>query len=723
MNLHESNYRPASKNARLPLCRHIYVVVTLIVGLGGNVLAQQLENNRTTASGNAEEQIVDYSAIFFSKYKPNTALDMVQQIPGFILDDINNNRGYGASAGNILINGRRPGSKEDALSAILGRIPASQVERVELIRGQVRGVDLRGHTVVANVILHDNSPAGVRWEAGVRRNTLVDRLLFRGNISVSDNWNDIDFNMGLNGERSSTGENSPEDVFNGANILTEKRFDTSVERGYKTSANINASTWIGETLFQINSKLSIETEKEPKKSRRIPQVPGIQRRTELFFDNPESHEIELGVNAERLFKEDLLGKLIFLYNYSDSTKGSTQTRLNAAGDQTFFRDANSNRDDNEAIARLELNWTGLSGHAIQANMEGAFNSLDNSLAQTEDGGLGPVVVSVPGANTRVEEVRGDFLLRDTWSLGEFEMDFGLGAEVSTISQSGDATLDRNFFFLKPHSVLTYSPEQDKQSRVRIAREVSQLNFNDFVSSSIFQDDDLALGNPELSPDTTWLLEASHERRFGQESVIKMTVFHHWISNVQDLLPITDTFEAPGNIGEGRRWGLVLESTLPLVWLGLSGAKLNIKGRWQDSTVVDPVTGNNRALSGNKGFGGNPYISFNSENRYALIFDYRQDFEVAKVAWGMNIGMRDERTLYNVNELDVYDEGIALNSFIETTRWFGLKLRLIGENLTDLSQVRNRITYTEKRDLSAIGSRELSKEFEGVRITFAMSGSF
>ena len=203
----------------------------------------------------------------------------------------------------------------------------------------------------------------------------------------------------------------------------------------------------------------------------------------------------------------------------------------------------------------------------------------------------------------------------------------------------------------------------------------------------------------------------------------MTVFHHWISNVQDLLPITDTFEAPGNIGDGRRWGLELESTIPLEWVGLLGAKLNIKGRWQDSTVVDPVTGINRPLSGNKGFGGNPYISFNNENRYALILDYRQDFEAAKVAWGMNIGTRDERTLYNVNELDVYDEGIALNSFVETTRWFGLKLRLIGENLTDLSQVRDRTTYTERRDLSAVGSRELSTEFEGIRITFAMSGSF
>ena len=156
---------------------------------------------------------------------------------------------------------------------------------------------------------------------------------------------------------------------------------------------------------------------------------------------------------------------------------------------------------------------------------------------------------------------------------------------------------------------------------------------------------------------------------------------------------------------------------------MTGAKLNIKARWQDSTVIDPVTDNKRALSGEKGFGGNPYISFNNENRYALILDYRQDLEAYRVAWGVNMGMRAERTLYNVNELDIYDEGTALNEFIETTRWFGLKLRVTGENLTDLSQLRDRTIYTGERNLSSIRIREISQEFEGIRMTLSMSGSF
>ena len=336
------------------------------------------------------------------------------------------------------------------------------------------------------------------------------------------------------------------------------------------------------------------------------------------------------------------------------------------------------------------------------------------------------MVDVPGANTRVEEIRWDILLQDTWSLGKFELDNGLGVEISEISQSGDAEQVRDFTFFKPHSVLSYSPDQDVQMQMRLAREVSQLDFNDFVSATVFEDDDLALGNPNLRPQTSWVAELSHEKRFGELGVVKLTVFHHWISNVLDLLPLTSMFEAPGNIGDGRRWGVELASTLPLQWLGLAGARLDINARWQDSTVVDPVTGEDRVLSGRKGFSGfsrTTNNAFRDDNQYALIFDFRQDFEQAKFAWGWVIRARSERTLFNVNELDIYDEDVEMDAFIETTRWLGLKMRIIGENLTNAKQLRDRTVFLGERNLSFVDFRELEKDRDGIRMILQLSGSF
>jgi hypothetical protein len=674
-------------------------------------------------SSRIREQVVKYPYSFFLRFKPATALDVVRQVPGFQIDDGNDSRGFGEAAGNILINGRRPSAKEDLPSSILGRIPAELVEGIDLIRGHVSGVDMRGQTVVVNVQLRQDAPSTIRWETGVRKNTLRDRLLLRGNVSISNHWRGIEYNAGLSGERNASGEDGAENIFDGTDLLIEKRIEDSTEDANKGALNLTASGWWGNTLLQLNTRVNNTKEDEPLTSTRLPQISGREFRRDEFLRNQKDFEYEQGITAEQDFMEDFTGKLIGLYSYEDNDVFSSESRFDLNNVLVLFRSADRVSVSREGIIRAELDWDGVDAHSIQIYLEGAYNSLDSSLIQLQDDGSGLVNIDVPGANTRVEELRGDFLLRDTWNLDKVEIDYGLGAEVSNISQSGDANQERNFFYLKPHAVVSYSPSQAIQSRIRLAREVAQLDFDDFVSASIFLDDDVTLGNPDLRPDTTWILETSHERRFSQESVVKVTLFHHWINDVLDLLPVTSTSEAPGNIGDGRRWGIKVESTLPLDWTGLRGAKLDLKYRWQDSKVIDPVTGDHRVLSGERGFGGTPHIAFDNENRYALILDYRQDFEDARVAWGLNVGMRAKREVFKVNELDIYEEGVAFNGFIETTRWLGVKFRLVGENLSNLRQVRDRTIFVGERDLFPVDVRENNLGKEGVRITLAMSGSF
>jgi outer membrane receptor protein involved in Fe transport len=378
---------------------------------------------------------------------------------------------------------------------------------------------------------------------------------------------------------------------------------------------------------------------------------------------------------------------------------------------------------------MEFDWTGWGDHAIQANFEVAYNSVEGSLVQTEDTGTGPTKVAVPGANTRVEELRWDVLFQDSWTRSKLVFNYGLGLERSTISSSGDDDRERSFFFLKPLAQLTYSPNVAQQLRMRVAREVSQLDFNDFISTSVFEDDDLALGNPELMPETTWVAELSHERRFGELGVVTLSAFYHWITNVQDLLPLTSEFEVPGNIGNGNRWGFELESTIPLEWLRLAGSRLDVKARWQDSSVTDPVTGEKRVLSGKAGFGASTVIPFRDDtDEFKYIYDiaYRQDFNTTKVAWGWDIAERGKRILYKVNELDVVDESeLEFNAFVETTRWWDIKARIEAQNILNLDETRDRIIFIDTRNISVsdLQRREISARDKGFRLFLILSGIF
>ena len=670
----------------------------------------------------ASAQVVEYPAAFFLRYQPNTALDMVRQLPGFQLDDGESTRGFTTAAGNVLINGRRPSVKTDAPSSILGRIPSSNVIRIDLVRSQTSGIDLQGQQVVVNVIMREESPAAVRWETFVWKNFYTGIFMPGGSISLSDKWNGIDFNTGLEGNRHAHITKGTRNTENGAGIRTENRNDKITNTHLALSGNLNATGWVGQTLVQANTEISFNDINDVTRSDRVPLAVVSKPRKEVIDDSRVSFDYEFGVNAERSLANDLTGRSIFLFTYRDLDTASDQTNTNSVGQRTQLKESDTNTTTTETIGRLEFDWAGITDHTLQFNMEAAYNKLDNTLIQTINTGAGPIPEIVPGSNTTVDEVRGDFLLKDTWSLGVFELIYGLGAEVSKISQTGDAELERDFVFLKPQSTLSYSPAKGIQSRLRLAREISQLDFNDFVSAAVFQDDDLALGNPNLAPDKTWVLEFIHEYRFGDIGVIKLTAFHHWITDVVDLLPLSATFEAPGNIGDGRRWGLKLENTIPLDWLYLDNARLSLRGRWQDSNVVDPVTGNDRLLSGEGGIAG--MIQFKDEDiKYTASIDYRQDFQVAKVAWGWETRFRSERVLYKVNELDIFNEGTDVGAFIETTRWFGVKLKLNLRDLTNTGRNRVRTTYVGERGRSAVSRRELIDITRGRQLDMIVSGSF
>jgi hypothetical protein len=682
------------------------------------------------AQTSSQEEVVIYPAAFFQRYQPNTALDMVQQVPGFQLDDGGSLRGFSSTAGNILINLRRPSAKQDMLSAILTRIPASYVERIELIRGQIAGIDLQGQAVIANIILLDDAPAAIRWQTTVRRNFNNSQFAPDVNVSLSDRWHDIEYNAGISAATNPRSYIGPENIYDNTGTLTEERSDDNFRDSNSGQVNLNASKSLGETLIRFNSKLAFASQDGLLTSIRVPVAADATSRNEFFGDNYVTQELETGFDAERRLSRYLFGKAIFLFYGKENDRDTSQRVINTIDNQTrFFRQATTETSTRESIGRMEFDWARWIDHAVQGNIELAYNSLAGSLVQTEDNGTGPVFIDVPGANTRVEEIRWDVLLQDTWSLGQFVFNYGLGLEHSTISSDGDDARERSFFFMKPHSQLTWSPSQSQQTRLRLAREVAQLDFNDFISTSVFEDDDLALGNPDLKPETIWLAELSYERRFGELGVVTLTAFYHWISDVQDLLPVTNKFEVPGNIGDGSRRGLELETTIPMEWLGLVEARLDIKARWQDSSVIDPVTDIKRVLSGKTGFGSSTMIPFRDEtDEYEYVYDiaYRQDFDSVRVAWGWDIAERAERILFKVNELDIVDESeLEFNAFVETTRWAGLKARLEAQNILNLAETRDRTIFVNTRNsaLADIDRRELRARTKGFRLFLTLSGAF
>ncbi|NIN35005.1 MAG: hypothetical protein GTO60_07905, partial [Gammaproteobacteria bacterium] len=288
------------------------------------------------------------------------------------------------AAGNILINETRPNVKQDSPSNILDRIPAGNVVRIDLIRGQMTGVDMQGQPVVVNIILREDSEASVRWEAYVWKNTDVDILMPGGAISLSNRWNDWDFNIGVDGNRHGHATIGSRNSFDADGNLTEDRNEDIINTHLLINGNFNASTTVGETLLQFNTKYRYSKVDETLEADRIPQALGSIPRQEEVVDDRLDKDFELGVTAERSLTENLLGKGIFIFNTGTFDETSQQTVVELPSTQTLFRIADRGNKSNEAITRFEFDWIGIDSHSIQLNMEGAYNSLDQNFLQTDD---------------------------------------------------------------------------------------------------------------------------------------------------------------------------------------------------------------------------------------------------------------------------------------------------------------------------------------------------
>lgn len=197
----------------------------------------------------------------------------------------------------------------------------------------------------------------------------------------------------------------------------------------------------------------------------------------------------------------------------------------------------------------------------------------------------------------VEETRGEVFGKATWRVRPaLTLEGGLRLESSTISQSGDADQEKSFFFAKPRFLATWTPMPNNQLRLRLEREVGQLDFGDFAASADLDDETVFGGNVDLEPEQRWISELSYERRFWGEGIVSLGLRHDEITDVIDVIPLEDGLSAVGNIGDATLDQLAVNIIVPMDRLGISGGRLGLRNTWNHTEVTDPTTGETRPIS-------------------------------------------------------------------------------------------------------------------------------
>lgn len=631
---------------------------------------------------------VTYDAAQFAQYNPQTALDMVQQVPGFSLDGGADRRGFSGAVGNLLIDGVRPSTKSQGVGGILSRIPANQVVRLEVLRGAAVAGDASGQSVLLNVVRTESAGSGV-YSAGFE---LTSRGVPapRGEVSYSGRNGNVEYSIGgsifsqyrdLPGWRLFYDE--PGDVFTGHAVTPSPRdFREGSVTGslafplwggrLSTNAQINANRFHADNDYYFYDALD-----NPDSA--------------LLQDFEEGHRgYEFGVNYDRDFGPWSLG-LIGLVNRgrynSDEDDQFLDGTSAVVGD--FFQDIT--QETGESIARFTLSRPLGERQRIEFGAEGAFNSLDQRLDLA--GSEAPS--SVPNSNVLVEEQRAEIFASHTWRPSDvWSVETRLNWETSTLTFTGDTDQEVDLAFWKPSLQITRTFAGNNQVRFRAYRDVSQLDFGDFVSAVSTADALLAGGNPDLVPQSDWMFELGADLHFPGGAALSLTLTQHEFKDVSDLVTLVndngtplDTsddqfYEAPGNLGDGEGTSLNVNFSTPVPYI--SGGRLTVEGYLWDTEVNDPLTGQPRI------------ISFQPESQIEVTF--RQDLPDWKFAWGIQAFKQGEVQAYRFNEIDTSEEGPWIDLWVETTALpNNMKLRVWAANLFDGTVYRDRRFFNEDGD--------------------------
>jgi outer membrane receptor protein involved in Fe transport len=577
------------------------------------------------------ENVLVYQATYFADARPNTAYDMIQRLPAFTFDDGNSERGFAGTAGNVLIDGQRPTSKSDDLQSVLTRIPASNVERIEIIRGGAQGIDMQGQTVIANVIRKkaDSTQivAKVADNYWLSDHHSIPSLSLQYTQHSGDNTYEASLSRFASYDDSvGKGKYSTRDLTTGA---FQQVGAHSAGRGAGTSFTGAATV----PLFNGQFKANLLLQDSPFFSTLNYYFP---TGTQLIGDHTTSHTGELGLHWDGNVGSSQLETLVLQRLERDTDHNSLEN-------PTLTQDFKSRNNTGETIVRATLRHPVGSTLTLEGGLEGAYNFLDGISSFVENG----APVALPSANARVNEKRGEVFGQGTWKFDpEWLLEAGARFEYSKITETGANAQSRSFFYPKPRAVLTWSPDKDTQFRLRYERIVGQLDFGNFVATSGLGGNGLQGGNPDLKPDRHTQYEFSWERHFWDKGALVISVMHDQIKDVVDNVPVTSsagTFDAPGNIGTGKLDQLDVELTLPLDWLGLENGLLKSTNIFRRTRVKDPVTGKERFIS--------PGLSGNQSVRPQDIeFTLTQDIPSLKSTWEIDYFNGWDEHYYHLTEV-------------------------------------------------------------------------
>ncbi len=712
-----------------------------------------LLNPAAPAFGQADDPVAEATAIerfrfeYFAEFGPVTLLDMLQRIPEAqqILAQSGGNRrgggkrGFGSGGDQILMNGKRLSGKANNISDTMARVSAGNVQEIQLIRGNVEGLDVQSDGLVINVIL----------EAGVSDSTTfwsVGGVYYEGHdvsptftVSHSGSWNDLEYMFGVERKHWEFHFDRDEIYLDADGVETGSLYVEGMYPRPSTAFTTNLTYNFGDSsVLRLNGLYEPRTE-DGEELR-------IQEGASAFYRNTlrdaSGSKWEVGGDYER--SVGWFGRLKVLFVVNQDNQDELEERYNAPDAAFRYQSLAKIIDRSEKIIRGSFTRPIFTGQTIEVGAEGAFNTYDQKFDQFNYSDATTISDIIANDEVEISENRYEVFAIHNYTINDkMTLQTSLTTEFSqitadTILPNGDISRRQtSFTFPKPRVNLRYDLTDSDQIRLLAEKKVSQLNFQNFITRWDNGSQQLILGNTGIKPQEEWEFSAAIEHRFQELGSVEVQFFH---TNFKDFISAVDfseyedelgntidadayfalppsdelrdatSFSAKsGNIPKATAYGVKLKSNIRLDTLGVPGGVLNVDYEYSTKNTRDQFTGAWRRLD--------------RRSDHTLRLGYRHDITSWKFSYGVNSEFKSDYERFYINFYWPSSPYAQISAFAEQTIYAGIKARIEGNALTGKRQSAVKTNYSDHIRFNDISRVDIRDTRTAQEIRFSLQGTF
>lgn len=660
---------------------------------------------------------LSYDLEYFQRFEPLTVGDALKRVPSvtFLSDVLESDgarlRGLDPGYTQVLINGERvPGSGVDR-SFFVDRIPAELIERVEVVRSSSanRSGDAVAGTI--NIVLRD----ALALDGGyVRLGAL--------------HWNDSDYGQ-WGGTYGAVwgGKVGPGRLLLGANVQDRRnpkdKFSARYDRPNGSLVNIEDQTDVRDgTDYSFNAAYNVDVAGGEL------DLSGFFVRTDRFQDE-DSIEYNLGLrdaaHLSTINDNDVdirTDNLSLNARYShDMFGGKTRFKLGYASfddnqfefenEAEYLRDALPDEDrytadrtytdlnDEEVSGAIEHERALTETVKVEVGVQFVDKNRDTNITaparvrftipnapapRPAQPAFGPNL-PIPGGLSTIEETRVDPYIMFSGEQSALKWEAGLRYETTdtTITDetasAADRVNDSDYAILLPSASLRYSLSETDRLTFSVARTVRRPNFDQLSPVTLEEEvgDSDFLGNPDLQPETSWGADLGFERRLGRRGVFGINAFYRDITDLIENVNTGDEGSAGAgtfvytvdNVGDGKVWGLELDLSTPLDFIGMETTGVFLNYSWLDSEIDDEL-GTRR---------------FNGQSNYVMNVGFTHDIPTWGAAFGVTYRKQGDANSRVIAEEVKTTYGADLEAFVEKRVAQNVVIRFTGSNLLNSSK--------------------------------------